>query len=616
MVRLIYLFLIFSVCAISQTRIDEFVRLSTGDSLDATCFVPLSPPPLNGYPVMLFVHGFAGSKNSTIPSAQIYSQSGYLTFSYSVRGHGNSSGLSTIMAKQERQDLSEVLSYIEDIQFVDTNSIGITGGSQGGLHGLWAAADNLPVKAITSDVIIPDWASDIFQNGAIRYCLTWLLKSSSVRYDKCRDTLWNLLVIDNYNSLLLRFSRDRDVDTARLALSQKPLVLFLKYQDHYFEAGSGINMFLNYNGQKKLYLGTAGHYSDAAYDESQYQYSWLSKWFKQFLRNIDTGILSTPTYTYAYSSLPMDSSGYFSWKHEEVNALPFNDVTMHRFYLHPNEELNYSLPTGLSDSVELINNYKDSAYNFERAYTEGFEGLWFDSAFTKQSLVFETQPLKDSVVMFGSPHLSFNITSDADKFPINAQIYEVDTAGKKYFINRINFVGRNNAAGQPLTINAAGYFHAHKFQANNKIRVELTNIDKTNRKILGNLPFVLPVFEHSRNIIATNENRASYIELPLLASGIVTKVSDEIPLGIHLSQNYPNPFNPVTTIEYSIIKPENVSLKIYDILGREVKTLFEGRQPAGNFRCKFDGSGLASGVYFYRLETNSFSLQNKMLLIK
>jgi predicted acyl esterase len=613
---LIIFFIFCSLNVLAQTQYDVFVPISTGDSLDATYFVPPTNPPPNGYPTMLFIHGFASSKNSTIPSAKIYAQSGYATFCYSVRGHGNSSGLSTIMSKRERLDLPEVLSYIEDIPFVDTNSIAITGGSQGGLHGLWAAADNLPIKAITSDVIIPDWASDIFKNGAIRYCLIWLLNSSSVRYTELRDTLWSFLVKDDYDSLLFKFSKDRDVDTTSLTLSQKPLVLFLKYQDHYFDAVSGINFFINYAGQKKLYLGTAGHYSDAAYDESYYQFSWITDWFKQFLKNIETGILNTPTYTYAYSSLPMDSSGNFRWKHEEVNELPINDVTTHRFYLHPDGGLDYSLPAGVSDSVELMNDYRDSTYNFEQAYIEGFGGSGFDSAFTKHTLIFETKSLKDSVLMFGAPHLSFYVKSDADKFPINAQIYEVDTTGNKYFINRINYVFRNNTTGQPLTIEASGNFHAHRFQAKNKIRVELTNIDKTNRKILGSLPFVLPVFKHSRNIIMTNENNASYIELPLLASGIVTKVSDEIPLGIKLAQNYPNPFNPVTTIEYSIFKTENVSVKIYDVLGREVKTLFEGKQSAGSYTCKFDGTLLSSGVYFYKLQTGSYTAVQKMMLIK
>ncbi|HEX2786330.1 MAG TPA: kelch repeat-containing protein [Ignavibacteria bacterium] len=83
-----------------------------------------------------------------------------------------------------------------------------------------------------------------------------------------------------------------------------------------------------------------------------------------------------------------------------------------------------------------------------------------------------------------------------------------------------------------------------------------------------------------------------------------------------LSQNYPNPFNPTTKINFSIPKSGLTTLKVYDILGKEVATLVNGFQNAGNFVVEFDASRLASGAYFYRLEVNGFVNTKKMLLIK
>jgi len=83
-----------------------------------------------------------------------------------------------------------------------------------------------------------------------------------------------------------------------------------------------------------------------------------------------------------------------------------------------------------------------------------------------------------------------------------------------------------------------------------------------------------------------------------------------------LSQNYPNPFNPTTTIEYSFPERSNVSLKIFDVLGREVTTLVNEEKPAGNYNVELNASSLPSGVYFYRLEAGSFIEVKKFILMK
>jgi hypothetical protein len=83
-----------------------------------------------------------------------------------------------------------------------------------------------------------------------------------------------------------------------------------------------------------------------------------------------------------------------------------------------------------------------------------------------------------------------------------------------------------------------------------------------------------------------------------------------------LAQNYPNPFNPTTTIRYQIPTAETVSLKVYDVLGKEVATLVSGRQEAGNYAVPFNASGLSSGMYFYRLQAGSFVETRKMMLVK
>jgi len=83
-----------------------------------------------------------------------------------------------------------------------------------------------------------------------------------------------------------------------------------------------------------------------------------------------------------------------------------------------------------------------------------------------------------------------------------------------------------------------------------------------------------------------------------------------------LNQNYPNPFNPVTIISYQIPAANNVSLKIYDMLGKEIVSLINEEQTAGIYEVEFNGSGLSSGVYYFRLQSGEFNFVKKMLLLK
>ncbi|MEK6571791.1 MAG: T9SS type A sorting domain-containing protein, partial [Bacteroidota bacterium] len=89
-----------------------------------------------------------------------------------------------------------------------------------------------------------------------------------------------------------------------------------------------------------------------------------------------------------------------------------------------------------------------------------------------------------------------------------------------------------------------------------------------------------------------------------------------IPSGFTLSQNYPNPFNPSTQIKFTLPEAGMTSLKVYDMLGREVATLVEESLAAGGYTATFDASKLSSGVYAYVLTSRGYRLSNKMVLVK
>ncbi|MBM4158617.1 MAG: T9SS type A sorting domain-containing protein [Ignavibacteria bacterium] len=107
-------------------------------------------------------------------------------------------------------------------------------------------------------------------------------------------------------------------------------------------------------------------------------------------------------------------------------------------------------------------------------------------------------------------------------------------------------------------------------------------------------------------------------DIKLITYGTMTNVIEPalVPETYSLSQNYPNPFNPVTAINFTIPKQQFVTLKVYDILGREVALLVNGLKSPGEHTVNFDGSNFSSGIYYYRIESGDFTDVKKMILIK
>jgi len=135
------------------------------------------------------------------------------------------------------------------------------------------------------------------------------------------------------------------------------------------------------------------------------------------------------------------------------------------------------------------------------------------------------------------------------------------------------------------------------------------------------------IYNHMSFTLAVGDNPMSVITgWGVTGDGVISKYTDitgiekigtTIPDEFKLEQNYPNPFNPKSTIKYQIAKSSLVTLKVFDILGREAAELVNQKQEAGSYNITFDASGLASGVYFYSLYSDGVKIDSKkMVLIK
>jgi hypothetical protein len=173
--------------------------------------------------------------------------------------------------------------------------------------------------------------------------------------------------------------------------------------------------------------------------------------------------------------------------------------------------------------------------------------------------------------------------------------------GQNYYIYSFTGGTDNGNFSQNVYINSYGPNTNHWGPFN-----ELSNIPADSYPIETEIKFASPGRSVQMILIEGGSN---------IISGNVETVPER-PYSYKLFQNYPNPFNPITRIDYQLPARVRVTLRIYDITGREIETLVSERQNAGNHSVQFNGSNLPSGVYFYKIEAGEYQAAKKLLLVK
>lgn len=192
--------------------------------------------------------------------------------------------------------------------------------------------------------------------------------------------------------------------------------------------------------------------------------------------------------------------------------------------------------------------------------------------------------------------------------------------------NGIYFTSDNDSTWHKLSVELENYYIDDFVIKDNRIYAAVDEVGIITSDDFGttwnNITFDLPIEEDYVSKIyiidgilyAGLGSKSGLWKIPISLTDIV---NGEGPKSIHtLQQNYPNPFNPKTIINYTLAESGKVTLKVYDLLGKEIKTLVSKEQVKGEHKIEFDGEDLASGVYIYKLETDSFVNTKKMLLLK
>ncbi len=270
---------------------------------------------------------------------------------------------------------------------------------------------------------------------------------------------------------------------------------------------------------------------------------------------------------------------------------------------------NSSLPTnGLIFKIDSVGNFIwDTVFNFNNSATGGRKIIITDSGFSICGEIFfgkifflsanKTGKIVHSNIFdstyrcydiggfnkINSNRFIVNYSQDSISLPVNGKVIIFDSLGaiikSKLFtcLKQITF-------GSITQLSDTGFIFFGSIDNNTSSEVDLYAI-KSDTSL------------NAQPVLGINQN------------------INELPIGFILFQNFPNPFNPVTNIKYEIPRDENVSIKIYDLLGKEVFRIYEYKK-AGSYEVQFDGANFASGMYFYQITAGNFTDTKKMVMIK
>jgi predicted acyl esterase len=615
-------------------KVDFNLTLRDNVNMDCSKFYPAEANPnwQNGYPCVVMVHGYGDRKETLEGFANSQASYGYVVYTYSVRGQGNSGGFSNLISRTEALDLMELVEYIKhDVIPVgmDTTKILITGGSQGGTLPFMAACMGMKVNSIISALTSPEFASSWIDNGSIKMSFLWTIDYTpdTAHYNNQVKAMRNWVYAtgqksNKWDSLAYYVPLNRDFKNI-VPNSTVPILIENSWQDYFFNAKYSINNCSLLQAPYRVYWGAVmGHGGDTSYTEQQWHMNFFNEWFYYYIWGIDNGIQTRPRFHFASSTYPR-VSGLWSFVHDSSSVWPPAVMSNMKLYFNTNNRLTTSQNTNTTSYASFKNDIRKSNYTLNQAVMDEFKGTNFDAAFKKTSIYFETSTLTTDVVMTGTPSIYLDYQSSTDICQYNFQICEVSSTGAVDLVNRVNYTDRYYTTNQRKTKSIDGHAHSHVFKAGNKIRIIVTNLDTHSKdtNFLATNPFVLPVMKNATNRIYY---RNTYINIPVQGQSLETprifvkEEQDLNPADIKLNQNYPNPFNPTTKISFDLPQNYNglVTLKIYDITGKEITSLVNGNLNGGHFEYQWNAANLSSGVYFYKLSAGEFSKVMKMMLVK
>ena len=492
----------------------QFVMMDDGVKIDTTVRVPDSKPPENGWPALVLIHGLGASKNGlgAAVNPNSFTSNGYVTLAYSVRGQGESEGLSTLTGKREIQDLAFLKRWLEKNFPVDTAYMGVTGKSQGGMHGWGAVAGALGFAvAVPENYSARAKATAIINNGSIHSKLFGALSQEWV--DPSARALLKHMRIYDTETLLAAFEVlwGESRVTEQLSATKCPVFAQHAFLDIWGPAGFSLKDYqlLENAKARKIYLGTGGHQTSPT--DRPYRMEMRDRWLDYWLKGEENGILDEPKITFALLG-DNEKISFDEFPHPRQR-----DVT---WFLAERNSLLQAPPGGSQAPDSFVNDVAEN-YTIEKAFGDQFSPRKIAANVAESRLVYETSPLDKSLLVVGFPTVRLWVDGTASRYQVNVHLSDegLDGEGRLLAYATCVISKANYPQGRllELELTATG----RRVRAGHRIRMTLTNLDA---QVIGDKPSgrilrYIPLFEDNETSVFHDAARPSYLTLPVIEEG-------------------------------------------------------------------------------------------------
>lgn len=428
-----FVWLLFPAPLLAQTRVDTLFTMSDGVKINATYIRPAGLPPPGGFPGLVLVHGFGGSKrdygNSAAP---IYADSGYFSVAYTVRGQGRpdpatmSEGeFEWFTGPRELQDCQAIIEWLRGRADVNPERVGIEGASQGGLTAWGAAVSKMNVRCAVPIIASPTYSRSFAKNGTVNFFVAralWLAESFDLirLAPMMRDTLYNAIANGNY-ALTTSLIAARDID-ANIANINIPIFMQLAWQDDLFSGSEFFPVFHALRSPKKMLVWPGQHVIPGG-EFGQFRLQQTLRFYRRFLRD-----------DLAETLMSADS------------AVGLTDVSTGQIHWFPERDSGQYRPTSIQgyqlffDAAGVMNNSPSiSTRAFPTFYLQGL---------SNEVLVFRSD-LFGTNRQFTGASADIHVSSNATPHQVVVQLWEFNPAtNSRKPITRGAWESRSSRAGR------------------------------------------------------------------------------------------------------------------------------------------------------------------------